>query len=1022
MENLKKNLFKVVIAFIVFIAGLVILPCYSKADEINSTGDLDLVLTIEGAYPEVTDGHKYGMNRVSEVYYYIKNQSGEYLCFDSSLKYTGKQVEPNIIVVQREQFQECNEGCSSVVTLKGIPDGDYTIEFAQKNGDCIEREDEYYDFETIPNIENGTISINGSVTTVNTSIFFKGVHGFILYYIDETGTNPEIYWRLGKNVLFKFNYRKDSEGNNVYEWAKDGTIEDIKIVSGERTIVVPPVGDSGIYNVSSKIYPNCVLLNTNGGVHATGSWNFAREDDYTGSDSIYLPRKDDLGFAYVYTNAQKAFTINKIGSDGATINSEFILSDAINWNNIQNKVIFDHYDTYELNGNEYTNVYVVKEMVEANDANINSGIIETINGCATIIYPLIKYDGGHNWSETHYYLYEVGTDNEYMYNNAYYCGEIIGDEYGLNVTLNDEAFPSEYGRIFENARQISYDDIEVAIDTEIEDEIVTKIINEKKPSVTKIVLDEDGNVDTDCEDTFVFGLYKMSNTNGEQPKLIATVNVKANETKYFDVQINDFYADNYYGSGSFFIAEFKNDKYYVSDAELTGVATSKYILTDEQYNEIDKTVVICGRSLDMAINAVFTNAKKKMPSVTKHVVDYNKNEIEDADGTYEFILFNEDLEIISTVKAKANEQKYFEVQSNLYNEGERYYIAEVKNNNGHLVMTSQSSMISDEKKSQIEQKIGKSIEAICATFVCNFDEPLNIDFYNLENAKISITKKVENDEECADEFTFNIYNQATSELITKINVKAGETAVLNCNELGIVNGMGLIIAEEGKKGFELTNLSDISENVGQKQFIEGENDLNLNGWIYTIRYFEMAPSNLYNLIFTNKAETISIDGKKIWNDDDNKYGKRPKNIIVNLLADGEIIKSVDVSENENGEWIFNFSDLIKYKNGTEVEYSISENPIDEYKTEINGYNITNTLLYTEDEETQETKIENEENKSDNENNIPIPAEETTENENNEEQKNVYSQSLKTGDKIVIYAFLCAISFAGMIIVVRNKRK
>ena len=58
MENLKKNLFKVVIAFIVFIAGLVILPSYSKADEPNTTGDLDIVLTVKGAFPDSDSSHR----------------------------------------------------------------------------------------------------------------------------------------------------------------------------------------------------------------------------------------------------------------------------------------------------------------------------------------------------------------------------------------------------------------------------------------------------------------------------------------------------------------------------------------------------------------------------------------------------------------------------------------------------------------------------------------------------------------------------------------------------------------------------------------------------------------------------------------------------------------------------------------------------------------------------------------------------------------------------------------------------
>lgn len=96
---------------------------------------------------------------------------------------------------------------------------------------------------------------------------------------------------------------------------------------------------------------------------------------------------------------------------------------------------------------------------------------------------------------------------------------------------------------------------------------------------------------------------------------------------------------------------------------------------------------------------------------------------------------------------------------------------------------------------------------------------------------------------------------------------------------------------------------------------------------------------------TNKhiPKTISISGKVEWKNDD--ASTRPRTFSVTLLADGE--KSKGVSLGGNGK--FEFSNLPKYKPGQvkqEVEYTVSENPIDGYSTGINGtveegYIITN---------------------------------------------------------------------------------
>ena len=93
-------------------------------------------------------------------------------------------------------------------------------------------------------------------------------------------------------------------------------------------------------------------------------------------------------------------------------------------------------------------------------------------------------------------------------------------------------------------------------------------------------------------------------------------------------------------------------------------------------------------------------------------------------------------------------------------------------------------------------------------------------------------------------------------------------------------------------------------------------------------------------------ELISIQGKKIWKDDNNKDKKRPQEITINLLKNGEKIASRKVTEAEGWKW--NFENLDKYEKDKEIKYTISEDAAHGYKTEITGntkYGFEVTNIY-----------------------------------------------------------------------------
>ena len=104
---------------------------------------------------------------------------------------------------------------------------------------------------------------------------------------------------------------------------------------------------------------------------------------------------------------------------------------------------------------------------------------------------------------------------------------------------------------------------------------------------------------------------------------------------------------------------------------------------------------------------------------------------------------------------------------------------------------------------------------------------------------------------------------------------------------------------------------------------------------------EIDNSDIGNIRILNShtPETTEIKGKKTWNDGDNRDGNRPKEITVNLLANGKKIKEAKATADTN--WEYSFTDLPKYEGGKEIEYTVTENTVKGYSTDIKGYDIEN---------------------------------------------------------------------------------
>ena len=96
----------------------------------------------------------------------------------------------------------------------------------------------------------------------------------------------------------------------------------------------------------------------------------------------------------------------------------------------------------------------------------------------------------------------------------------------------------------------------------------------------------------------------------------------------------------------------------------------------------------------------------------------------------------------------------------------------------------------------------------------------------------------------------------------------------------------------------------------------------------------------FTVMNTHTPEKISISGTKSWNDADNQDGKRPDSITVNLLANGSLYASKTVTEADG--WSYAFDNLDKYANGQLITYTVTEDAVADYTTNIEGYDITNS--------------------------------------------------------------------------------
>uniref|UniRef100_UPI003703A1A4 Cna B-type domain-containing protein n=1 Tax=Bacillus paranthracis TaxID=2026186 RepID=UPI003703A1A4 len=113
-------------------------------------------------------------------------------------------------------------------------------------------------------------------------------------------------------------------------------------------------------------------------------------------------------------------------------------------------------------------------------------------------------------------------------------------------------------------------------------------------------------------------------------------------------------------------------------------------------------------------------------------------------------------------------------------------------------------------------------------------------------------------------------------------------------------------------------------------------------------------TNGIKLMVPNKLKTTSVAGTKTWEGD--KVNDRPKTIKVDLLQNGKVIATKEVTA--ANDWKYEFGKLPAVDNaGKAYTYEVKEQPVLGYQSKVNGYDITNIKIHEVTEVEEQGKEE-----------------------------------------------------------------
>ena len=270
-------------------------------------------------------------------------------------------------------------------------------------------------------------------------------------------------------------------------------------------------------------------------------------------------------------------------------------------------------------------------------------------------------------------------------------------------------------------------------------------------------------------------------------------------------------------------------------------------------------------------------------------------------------------------------------------------------------------------------KENEDTNSVFVRFTVNVNKMMLVEMDDGEIAEVPTTgtianTAIANGQESNEEKTAIITSNKTSEITrdgSKVEVaKIGDeiTYTIKVTNTGEVDGVttisdnvptGTILKENSAEG------AIISENNTKLEWknvtVPAGESVSKTFIVIVDNFDDLTENKITNVATVGGKETdevedpiaIDITVSKDWKDANDQDGYRPEEIYVNLLTDGKVKTTVKLKADEQGNWSYVFENLPKFENGKEIVYTVTENDVEKYTTEItgsvaDGFTITNT--------------------------------------------------------------------------------
>ena len=465
--------------------------------------------------------------------------------------------------------------------------------------------------------------------------------------------------------------------------------------------------------------------------------------------------------------------------------------------------------------------------------------------------------------------------------------------------------PENKEPLYKNYEALSGSDLKKKFEEIIE---LSKNIIGKNSVVTDVIPSNFKLTDESKQELISAGVTVTENSDGTTTLTWNVGNIEAGKTNTlsYEVKANDDYHGSMYTNESATLSTTVEDTnpYYDSEnlslnfekptVEIPAITNDDHYNNNESYTGYEGETITGTSILTNDLNKnIETDSENASVTVTdKIVIVENDNVVKNSDGTYS-VYKNSVKQGVLTI----NEDGTFSFDSVSGVTGEvnfDYYIATLINPN------SETGVVYSNTSTVTIKILARSVTTISGEKIWN-------DNNNQDGKR-------------PQQITVELY--AGDDFVTSKEVNASSNWTYSFDNLYVY-----------QKGHENDDSYKINYAVKEKETTKD----------YTVSY------DGYDIINTHEIEKTKVEGIKTWDDNDNQDGKRPKQITVELYANGEKVAEKEVTASSN--WSYSFNDLDKYKDGDEITYTIDEVAIPGYTKKINGYNITNT------HEIEKTKVE-----------------------------------------------------------------